>query len=71
MAEFRGLGIASALMDSQHEWCRKQGYKKIQTKTQNRFHDMFVLNLKYGFDVIGCHESDEGGMKIVLEKKLK
>lgn len=68
--EFRGLGIASDLMTAQHNWCRQQGYRKVQTKTQNRFREMFILNLKHGFNVIGCHESDEGGFKIVLEKKL-
>jgi GNAT superfamily N-acetyltransferase len=68
--EFRGLGIASDLMIAQHEWCRKHGYKKIQTKTQNRFRDMFIMNLKNGFEVISCHDSNEGGLKIVLEKKL-
>ncbi len=68
--EFRGIGIASDLMNSQHDWCRKQGYKRVQTKTQNRFREMFILNLKHGFEVIGCNESNEGGFKIILEKKL-
>lgn len=69
--EFRGLGIASDLMKYQHEWCVQQGYVKIQTKTQNRFRDMFILNLKHGFDVVGSHQSDEGGFKIIFEKNLK
>lgn len=70
IGEYRGLGIASALMTWQHEWCRKNGYVKIQTKTQNRFQDMLILNLKHGFAIIGTHESDEKGLKIILEKKL-
>lgn len=70
LPEFRGLGIASELMCAQHNWCRSQGYQKIQTKTQNRFREMFILNLKKGFEVIGCHDSDEGGFKIILEKRL-
>lgn len=69
--EYRGLGIATDLMHCQHHWCRREGYEKIQTKTQNRFREMFILNLKQGFQVIGTHDSDEGGLKIVLEKKLK
>lgn len=68
--EYRNLGIASTLINKQHEWCREQGYKKVQTKTQNRFREMFILNLKHGFSVIGCHESEEGGFKIILEKPL-
>lgn len=70
LPEYRGLGVASDLMRTQHEWCRKQGYRKVLTKTQNRFRDMLFLNLKNGFDVIGTHVSDQGGVKIVLEKKL-
>jgi GNAT superfamily N-acetyltransferase len=68
--DYRGLGIASDLMKHQHEWCRKQGYKKIQTKTLNSFRDMLILNLNHGFEVIGYHESSERGPKIMLEKKL-
>jgi GNAT superfamily N-acetyltransferase len=69
--EFRGSGLASDLMKRQHEWCRAQGYNSVQTKTLNRFRDMFILNLRHGFDVIGGHQSDEGGYKIILEKRLK
>lgn len=68
--EARGLGVASLLMKAQHEWCTKQGYVRVQTKTQNRFRSMLLLNIKNGFDIIGTHSSDQGGMKIVLEKKL-
>ncbi len=68
--EFRGLGIAADLMILQHDWCREQGYSRILTKTQNRFRDMLLLNIKFGFDVIGFHASDEGGPKILLEKRL-
>lgn len=69
--EYRGLGIASDLMKRQHDWCCKEGYAKVQTNTQNRFREMFILNLRHGFDVIGTHQSDEGGLKITLEKRLK
>lgn len=68
--EFRGLGIASDLMTAQHEWARTQGFKRLQTKTQNRFREMLLLNIRSGFNIIGYHSSDEGGAKIVLEKEL-
>lgn len=68
--EHRGLGIAAELMQAQHAWCASQGYRKIQTKTQNRFPAMLILNIKHGFEVVGTHASDEGGMKIILEKKI-
>lgn len=67
---FRGLGVASDLMNAQHEWCRSQGYQKVQTKSQNRWRNQMILNLKQGFEITGYHSSDEGGPKIMLEKKL-
>jgi GNAT superfamily N-acetyltransferase len=70
LPDFRGLEIAADLMKHQHEWCKKQGYARIKTRTQNRFREMLILNLKHGFEVIGFHDSDEGGPKIVLEKNL-
>lgn len=71
LPEYRELGIASALMTAQHEWCASQGYHKILTKTQNRWREMLLLNIKAGFHIIGTQESAEGGLKIILEKKLK
>ncbi len=68
--EYRGLGIAGDLMKAQHQWCKEQGYQKIQTKTQNRFREMLMLDLLHGFEIIGTHASDEVGMKIILEKLL-
>ncbi len=68
--DYRGLGVASDLMKTQHDWCRQNHYKKIQTKSQNRFRPMLILNLKSGFDIIGTHTSDEKGLKIILEKTL-
>jgi GNAT superfamily N-acetyltransferase len=69
--EYRGLGIASALMKCQHEWCVRQGYEVVQTKTLNRFQDMFILNLRQGFEVTGTQNSRDYGLRIILEKKLK
>ena len=70
LPEYQGVGIAGELMKFQHEWCRKQGYQRIQTKTQNRFREMFILNLKHGFEVIGTEESPTKGLKIILEKRV-
>lgn len=68
--EFRGIGIASEMMAFQHNWCRENGYERVQTKTQNRFRAMLQLNIRFGFDIVGFHDSCEHGAKIVLEKKL-
>ncbi len=69
--EFRGLGIAYELLTQQHDWCKKQGYRQVQTKTQNNFKDMLMLDLKNGFDVIDTHLSETGALKIVLSKDLQ
>lgn len=69
LPEFREIGIAKDLLNTQHEWCRQQGYKKVQTKTQSRFRDMLVLNIQSGFDVVG-YQSSKDGPKIILEKSL-
>lgn len=66
----RKQGVGHALMEAQHDWCKKQGYKKVQTRTKNSWRDMLILNLKCGFDVIGTYTDDKGDPKIILEKKL-
>ena len=68
--EFRGQGVATKLMDAQHEWCKKQAYEVIQTKTKNKFRSMLLLNIRYGFDITGTFINQKGDFKIILEKKL-
>ncbi len=66
---YRGLGIAMKLMTHQHKWCKEEGFRKIQTKSQNQYKAMLKLNLSAGFDVISMEESKRG-VKILLEKSL-
>ncbi len=68
LPDYRGLGIASELMQQQHKWCVQQAYRKILTKTQNRFRQMLLLDLKHGFEIIGTYTSSDGGLKIIREK---
>lgn len=68
---YRKMGLATRLMDAQHEWCRNQGYKKVQTKSQNRFRPMMILNLKCGFEVVGLEAAkNPTESKILFEKRL-
>ncbi|MEK7725487.1 MAG: GNAT family N-acetyltransferase [Acidobacteriota bacterium] len=69
-SEFRKLGIANELMSRQHDWCRKNGFQIVQTKTKNTFKPMLILNIKSGFDIVELQRNDRNEIKIVLEKKL-
>lgn len=73
ISKFRGQGIAKNLMESQHTWLKNFGYKTVTTHTENQFKSMLILNLKFGFDVVGTlHVGDENynRQKIVLRKSL-
>ncbi len=69
-ATYRQQGIASMLMDAQHEYLRQAGYRKVQTKTMNRWRNMLLLNIQYGFDIVHTFTDARGLFKIVLEKEL-
>ncbi|QDP42151.1 GNAT family N-acetyltransferase [Radiobacillus deserti] len=67
---YRKHGIASELMDRQHQYLKEIGYSIVQTKTMNKWRNMLVLNIKNGFDVIDTYTDKKGRHKIILEKKL-
>lgn len=69
-ANYRKHGIASGLMEKQHQYLKENGYSVVQTKTMNKWRNMLVLNIKNGFDVIDTYTDEKGLHKIVLEKKL-
>ena len=66
----RQKGLARALMDRQHAWCQKQGYKSVQTKTLHKWENMLKLNLAVGFNIVDTYVNKQGLTKILLEKKL-
>lgn len=68
--QYRGLGLASALMEHQHRWCTEQGFSEIETRTHNRFAEMLRLNLKFGFRISGLLQDAADDPKIILRKKL-
>ncbi|MGI2328482.1 GNAT family N-acetyltransferase [Planococcus sp. YIM B11945] len=67
---YRAQAIASRLMELQHNDLKRAGYKKVQTKTKNKWRSMLILNIKSGFEVVDTYIDDDGETKIVLEKKL-
>ncbi|KAB2331478.1 GNAT family N-acetyltransferase [Bacillus mesophilum] len=69
-SNYRNYGIASNLMQKQHQYLRENGYHIVQTKTMNKWRNMLILNIKNGFDVIDTYIDEKGLHKIILEKKL-
>ncbi|MDN7225876.1 GNAT family N-acetyltransferase [Planococcus sp. N064] len=67
---YRNYGIASCLMDRQHQYAKNSGFQVIQTKTKNKWRSMLLLNIKNGFDVAGTYTDQDGEIKIILEKSL-
>lgn len=70
LPEYQKLGVASELMQIQHQWCRDKKFKKIETRTRNQFASMISLNFKFGFKIIGTQTSQNNDIKIILEKVL-
>ncbi|RBP92907.1 acetyltransferase (GNAT) family protein [Cytobacillus firmus] len=68
--DYRKNGVASMLMEKQHEYLKETGYKVVRTKTMNIWRSMLILNIKHGFDVIETYTDVKGLHKIVLEKRL-
>lgn len=68
--DFRALGLGSELIELQHHWAKEKGFKKIKTKTKNKWKEMLILNLKSGFKVVGTYIDSKGESKIMLEKSL-
>lgn len=69
-SNYRKQGIASMLMEKQHQYLRDNGYNVVQTKTMNKWRNMLILNIKSGFDIINTYTDEKGLHKIVLEKNL-
>jgi predicted GNAT family acetyltransferase len=69
-AQYRKQGIASELMEKQHQYVKGVGYRVVQTKTMNQWRHMLLLNIKQGFDVMETYTDAKGVHKIILEKKL-
>ncbi|SNR17755.1 GNAT family N-acetyltransferase [Tenacibaculum jejuense] len=70
LPDFRRKGIAQELAKKQEELVKKKGYKKLRTKSMNRFKPMLILNIKNGFDIVQVYTNTSGQQKIVFEKEL-
>lgn len=68
--DFRGQGIAKKLMQKQHALIADLGHTSVRTKTQNKYKDMLILNLNFGFDIIGVYKSDQEEKQIIMLEKI-
>ncbi|MCM3734401.1 GNAT family N-acetyltransferase [Bacillus cytotoxicus] len=69
-ADYRKRGVASMLMEKQHQYLKEHDYNIVQTKTMNKWRSMLILNIKNGFDIIDTYTDEKGLHKIILEKDL-
>ncbi|MCF2874733.1 MULTISPECIES: GNAT family N-acetyltransferase [unclassified Tenacibaculum] len=70
LPQYRKKGIASQLAKLQENWALQNGFKKLRTKSMNKFKPMLILNLKNGFDIIQVYTNEKGQTKIVFEKSI-
>ncbi len=49
--DFRGQGLAREMLRHQEIWCRRQGYRSLAVKSENRFRGMLIFLLKEGYDI--------------------
>ncbi len=66
--EWRGAGVARALMVRQHEHALAGGYRLVETRTRAANNAMMMLNLSCGFHVCG-YEVDARGISVVTLRK--
>jgi GNAT superfamily N-acetyltransferase len=68
--EWRGRGVARALMERQHEHAPAQGYALVETRTRAANNAMMLLNLSCGFHVCGYEVDARGNPVVTLRKEL-
>lgn len=69
--EFRRLGIASQLMDAQHNWVTEHGYAAIRLECQNQHRPMMHMALERGYDIVGLRwDPDRGHNLVIFEKSF-
>lgn len=67
---YRGVGVASTLMQTQHKHLKELGHTHVTTKSGNEFKAMMSLNLKFGFDIIGVHINKKNELRVHFRKAL-
>lgn len=70
LPEFRRRGIATQLMEMQHNWCVNKNYKYITTNASYENNPMIILNLKSGFKICGTILDRGQHLKVFFQKAI-
>lgn len=70
IAECRGMGIASKLMEEQHKKCTALGINTVETKCRDKWASMMSLNKTFGFKIVKEYTGSCGTKKYLLRKSL-
>ena len=66
----RRQGLASRLMRAQHDHVRTLGYRSVTTRTRAANRPMIILNLKFGFEIVGFEINGHGFAVVNQRKRL-
>jgi GNAT superfamily N-acetyltransferase len=66
----RGRGLATRLMEAQHEWAKETGFRGIETATRQHNRAMGIVNFKGGFVVAGLDVVPGSETKVIFYKDL-
>ncbi|MCB0414802.1 MAG: hypothetical protein KDD50_10740 [Bdellovibrionales bacterium] len=69
-AGHRQKGVAGKMIEIQQSWAKESNFKKITTKSMNKFREMMILNLKSGFVINGTELDESGRVKVLFEKEI-
>ena len=71
LPNYRGKGIAKALLFEMENWTKAHNYPHLTFKTSNKMRSMLLFGLQYGFDVIDFEKREpDSESRILLRKNL-
>ncbi|MBT1446122.1 GNAT family N-acetyltransferase [Shewanella sp. JM162201] len=70
--DYRQLGLAKQMLDTQENWAKQQGYQQLKVKTRNRFPAMLTMLVqnRYHIAAINSDGLPLAEHKISLQKAL-
>jgi ribosomal protein S18 acetylase RimI-like enzyme len=71
LPEFRGQGIAKALLIYQEAYVRSCGYKTIEVRSMNCFKRMLQMLIAHNYQIVNCERlDDDSDSKITFRKNI-